>query len=167
MTANLTAKVANVVGQPRTLSGLPSRNPDLTRTSATVPGRDKRGNRLESYAGRYSGVVVHVVIQPKNASNLDGAAGRVRSFELKPIASAVSGREFAEFGTVRPRVQIPGPRPVLVFKMPASLSRKGPHALCTRRWRVVMAIARQAVHNPLRKGHSIDGRDLRARSSRR
>ena len=59
-----------------------------------------------------SGVVIHVVIQRTNDSNLDGPDGCVRSFELKPIFSAVSGRGFSEFGTVRPRVQIPGPRPI-------------------------------------------------------
>jgi len=34
-----------------------------------------------------------------------------RRIELKSIVSGIPGREFAEFGTVRPRVQIPGPRP--------------------------------------------------------
>jgi len=48
-------------------------------------------------------VVVHVVNGPKNGSNLDGAVGRIRTFELKPIVSAISGRDVSEFGTVRPR----------------------------------------------------------------
>jgi hypothetical protein len=39
-----------------------------------------------------------------------------RSFELKPVVSPVSGRDISEFGTVRPRVQIPGPRPFLSSK---------------------------------------------------
>ena len=54
-------------------------------------------------------VVVHVANHRKNASNLDGEACRFRTFELKPIVSGISGRDVAEFGTVRPRVQIPGP----------------------------------------------------------
>src|SRR5436190_21166255 len=41
-------------------------------------------------------------------------------FELKPTDSAVSGRNVSEFGTVRPRVQIPGPRPKIVFKSRSS-----------------------------------------------
>ena len=47
-------------------------------------------------------VVLHVVIHRKNAANLDGAAGRSRGFELKPIVSGISGRVVSEFGTVRP-----------------------------------------------------------------
>jgi hypothetical protein len=37
----------------------------------------------------------------------------VGEIDLKPIVSSVSGRKVSEFGTVRPRVQIPGPRPSL------------------------------------------------------
>jgi hypothetical protein len=55
-------------------------------------------------------VVVHVV---------DGC---VRSFELRSIVSDISGREFAEFGTVRPRV--PGPRPVSEFNSQLSRLRR-------------------------------------------
>ena len=33
----------------------------------------------------------------------------LRAVELKAIVSAVSERDVSEFGTVRPRVQIPGP----------------------------------------------------------
>src|SRR5438105_12841426 len=33
------------------------------------------------------------------------------SFEPKSIVFGISGRKVSEFGTVRPRVQIPGPRP--------------------------------------------------------
>ena len=58
-------------------------------------------------------VVLHVVIRPKTDPILDEQGGRIGNFELKPIVSDTSGREVAEFGTVRPRVQIPGPRPVL------------------------------------------------------
>jgi hypothetical protein len=61
-------------------------------------------------------VVLHVVIRRKNDSLLDGPVGWTRSFDLKPIVSAISGREVSEFGTVRPRVQIPGPRPNLYSK---------------------------------------------------
>ena len=61
-------------------------------------------------------VVVRVVIQRKNASNLDVWWPRGRSFESKTLKIANSGRKVSEFGTVRPRVQIPGPRPFLEFK---------------------------------------------------
>src|SRR5256885_8842368 len=60
-------------------------------------------------------VVLHVVIRPKTDPILDEQGGRIGNFELKPIVSDISGREVAEFGTVRPRVQIPGPRPKIVF----------------------------------------------------
>src|SRR5438046_629391 len=58
-------------------------------------------------------VALHVVIHRKSASNLDGGGSSCGRFELNPIVSRLSGREFSEFGTVRPRVQIPGPRPFL------------------------------------------------------
>ena len=58
-------------------------------------------------------VALHVAIRGKSASNLDGEPGLTREIDLKPIVSSVSGRDVAEFGTVRPRVQIPGPRPTL------------------------------------------------------
>ena len=61
-------------------------------------------------------VVIRVVIQRKNASNLDVWWPRGRSFESKTLKIANSGRKVSEFGTVRPRVQIPGPRPFLEFK---------------------------------------------------
>jgi len=56
-------------------------------------------------------VALHVVHRRKNASDLDAEGGCVRAFDLKPIVSGMSGRKVSEFGTVRPRVQIPGPRP--------------------------------------------------------
>ena len=31
--------------------------------------------------------------------------------ELKPLKNGLGGRDRLDFGTVRPRVQIPGPRP--------------------------------------------------------
>src|SRR5436190_23979579 len=65
-------------------------------------------------------VVLHVVIRRKKASNLDAATGSVRTFEQKSIVSAFSGRNSSEFGTVRPRVQIPGPRPVFEFRVVVS-----------------------------------------------
>src|SRR5207249_5597587 len=63
-------------------------------------------------------VVLHVVIRRKKVSNLDAATGCVRTFEQKSIVSAFSGRNSSEFGTVRPRVQIPGPRPILGYGDP-------------------------------------------------
>jgi len=56
-------------------------------------------------------VALHVVIGRKNVADLDGAGSSFRNFDLKPIVSDISGRYVAEFATVRPRVQIPGPRP--------------------------------------------------------
>jgi hypothetical protein len=40
-----------------------------------------------------------------------------RRIELKSIVSAIPGRNVSGFGTVRPRLQIPGPRPILVFRI--------------------------------------------------
>src|SRR5439155_25838672 len=62
---------------------------------------------------RAAHVVLRVVNRRKNASDLDAAVGCVRTFELQPVVSGISGRKVSEFGTVRPRVQIPGPRPFL------------------------------------------------------
>ena len=59
-------------------------------------------------------VVVHVVIRRKNPANLDAYRRRGRNFDAKTLKTDPSGRNVLEFGTVRPRVQIPGPRPVLV-----------------------------------------------------
>jgi hypothetical protein len=56
-------------------------------------------------------VVVRVVIRRQNVPDLTAEGPTRRTFERKTIVSAASGREFSEFGTVRPRVQIPGPRP--------------------------------------------------------
>jgi hypothetical protein len=61
-------------------------------------------------------VVLHVVIRPKIDAILDERAGRVGNFERKSIVSRLSGRKVSEFGTVRPRVQIPGPRPVFEYE---------------------------------------------------
>ena len=50
-------------------------------------------------------------------SNQDPAPRLRCNFELKSTVIAISGREVSEFGTVRPRVQIPGPRPVFEFRI--------------------------------------------------
>jgi hypothetical protein len=65
---------------------------------------------------RWACVVVRVANRRENVSRLDAAFGCVRTFDLKRIVSAISGRKVSEFGTVRPRVQIPGPRPNFVFR---------------------------------------------------
>src|SRR6266571_980544 len=49
-------------------------------------------------------------------SNQASAVALRGKFEQKSIVSAISGRDVSEFGTVRPRVQIPGPRPFLYSK---------------------------------------------------
>src|SRR5438132_14166370 len=56
-------------------------------------------------------VVLRVVIRRKDVSNLDGMGGGRSRIELKSIVSGISGRRVSEFGTVRPWVQIRGPRP--------------------------------------------------------
>ncbi len=78
-------------------------------TSTAVPSRT-----VSVRAGRR--VVVGVVNGRKGVSDLDGIGAGPRRIELKSILSSVSGREVSEFGTVRPRVQIPGPRPFLYSK---------------------------------------------------
>ena len=76
---------------------------------------NRRLGRLNRYQLRLGGPLKLrprvVVNRRKNASNLDGALGYVGAFELKSTVSARSGRKVSEFGTVKPRVQIPGPRP--------------------------------------------------------
>jgi hypothetical protein len=52
-----------------------------------------------------------------HGSNLDREAGLSWKDRPKSIVSSVSGQQVAEFGTVRPRVQIPGPRPNFEFRI--------------------------------------------------
>src|ERR1700704_6225447 len=66
------------------------------------------GLRAEA-AGR---VLVSAVIRLKIGPNLDVTWGRGCRFELDPSGSRASGRVSLQFGTVRPRVRIPGPRPI-------------------------------------------------------
>src|SRR2546425_8822962 len=84
----------------------------ISRASAIIGSRWRGPTRT---LGRCSSRVVN---RRKNAASLDGAAGCVRTFELKAIVSAIPGRDLSEFGTVRPRGQIPGPRPLLSSKSP-------------------------------------------------
>ncbi len=56
-------------------------------------------------------VAVRVVIRPKIRANLDGRPSPSVRFDLESHKERRTGRVSIEFGTVRPRVQIPGPRP--------------------------------------------------------
>ena len=51
--------------------------------------------------------------------------------ELKTLENGLGGRDRLDFGTVRPRVQIPGPRPIsefeLLFLSLKSAPIRGPH----------------------------------------
>ena len=71
--------------------------------------------------------VLPVVIQTENASSLDGVSGFIKTFELTPILSAISGRNVSEFGTVRPRLQSRAPDQCL------RSSRKPPNCWGTNR----------------------------------
>jgi len=42
--------------------------------------------------------------------------------DLKTLETGLGGRDRLDFGTVRPRVQIPGPRPILYSKSAISVS---------------------------------------------
>ena len=80
--------------------------------SATTPSRDSCVvNARFCVASEHCHVALHVVIRRKNGSNLDAESELTREINLKPIVSSFSGRDVSGFGTVRPRVQIPGPRP--------------------------------------------------------
>ena len=61
-------------------------------------------------------VVLHVVIGVKIRPNLDGPSASAYRIELKRNEILTAGRNVVWFGTVRPRVQIPGPRPDFEFK---------------------------------------------------
>src|SRR5690242_15224625 len=61
-------------------------------------------------------VVSRVAIWPKNGPSLDEPALEVIDFELDSLKTCIAGRPRVEFGTVRPRVQIPGPRPKFELK---------------------------------------------------
>jgi hypothetical protein len=76
-------------------------------TPRAMAALDQAGTRLDDLHS----VVLHVVIRMKIRANLDAPGVSTWRIELITIVSIISGREFAEFGTVRPRVQIPGPRP--------------------------------------------------------
>jgi hypothetical protein len=56
-------------------------------------------------------VVIHVVIRDRYGSKEAQSIGTVLSIDLTTLENGLGGRESADFGTVRPRVQIPGPRP--------------------------------------------------------
>jgi hypothetical protein len=100
-------------GRQKTQSSKPRAVGGLARLLSR-PGRPAAGQ--ERPASAIAGVVLHVVIRLKIDSSLDGPVSWTRSFELKSIVSDVSGRDVSEFGTVRPRVQIPGPRPISEFE---------------------------------------------------
>ena len=63
-------------------------------------------------------VVSRVAIWPKNGPSLDEPALEVIDFELDSLKTCIAGRPRVEFGTVRPRVQIPGPRPDFELTLP-------------------------------------------------
>src|SRR6202022_1999634 len=46
--------------------------------------------------------------------------------QFKTLKSSLGGRNHVDFGTVRPRVQIPGPRPVLYWKSAVPEGDSGP-----------------------------------------
>jgi len=74
-------------------------------------------------------VVLHVVIGLKDPLEMDVAVGWARTFGQKLSVAGVSGREIPEFRTVRPRVQIPGPRPVSSSKLTMSARGQEPPAV--------------------------------------
>jgi hypothetical protein len=55
---------------------------------------------------------------------MPGGLGRGRGEPKRPLA-ARPDPTLKRFGTVRPRVQIPGPRPILEFKLPKGSVLKG------------------------------------------
>jgi hypothetical protein len=62
--------------------------------------------------------------------------------DLKTLENGLGGRDRLDFGTVRPRVQIPGPRPTnLSVKGPRQPSRDNPRAtrLLADSWQIVVA----------------------------
>jgi hypothetical protein len=60
---------------------------------------------------------------------------------FKGLENGLGGRKGVDFGTVRPRVQIPGPRPKIVFRIAALLApptppcHTGGHRF-SRKWRL-------------------------------
>src|SRR5690348_463870 len=66
-------------------------------------------------AGRQGHVVVRVVSKRHRWRKLarnDPSSARIK---LKTLENGLGGRDRLDFGTVRPRVQIPGPRPISEF----------------------------------------------------
>ena len=89
----------------------------------TAPTQPSTSPDLTSRCGALSGVVVHVAIQEKTASNLDARLAPIRNFELISARTSTSGRVAVEFGTVRPRVSIPAPNH-LIFPRHGPLDAK-------------------------------------------
>jgi hypothetical protein len=107
MTRDFHLARTSVGGGGRQIRDLQSRGEWLaSRVFYLCPGRLAAGKERPAMA--VARVALHVAIRRKNDSRLDGPVGWTRSFDLKSIVSARSEREFSEFGTVRPRVQIPG-----------------------------------------------------------
>ena len=66
-----------------------------------------------------SSVVIRVAIRLKIRANLDGRGPPAGRIELKTAITDTVEWFTGRFGTVRPRVQIPGPRPNFELKSPS------------------------------------------------
>src|SRR5690348_9580795 len=94
-------------------------------------------------------VVSRVAIWPKNGPSLDEPALEVIDFELDSLKTCIAGRPRVEFGTVRPRVQIPGPRPSF-FKLESRSRRLPAVAMSTvdDNWQTLGCVASPRSINP-------------------
>lgn len=94
--ARITAAAREIPSKPRTLRLVR----EARASAAPIPSRvDANRDICSRWCSR----------RLEDSLNLDREAPEVRSFELISILSDISGRKISEFGTVRPRVQIPGP----------------------------------------------------------
>ena len=86
-----------------------------------------QSSKLLSGVGTSGDVVGHVVIRGSPSPRMV-RVGLVESrTDPNPLETGLRGRNRADFGTVRPRVQIPGPRPILPPR-PESREGRGPAA---------------------------------------
>src|ERR1700736_440179 len=84
---------------------------DLGLSHNTGPTGEARGSGQRAAELRAFHVVVHVVIRELLTARNSPTGIRETANRAQNTRNGLGGRDRPDFGTVRPRVQIPGPRP--------------------------------------------------------
>jgi hypothetical protein len=85
------------------------------RAGSKVSRPQETGTQDAADLGR-AYVVVHVVIQATSVAETGWISSCVFSKRAQTLENGLGGRDSVDFGTVRPPVQIPGPRPISEFR---------------------------------------------------